>query len=266
MLYTEKNSTVKRPGTWIFVSDVHLGAKPVEQNTMVEKDLINLVSFCRDRGFEIILLGDFFDYWMEYPGFVVPPLGQNILQHFNIYHKETNKRTLFVTGNHDNWTNGYLPSIGFDLEHEYRILEDNDFSLMVMHGDGLSDPQTKFPRPFAHRLLRNSYFVSFYKWLFPPKTGWFLMRLFSNGNKKFGDKRIGISRRNRLGSWARQFVEKNEHIQAIVCGHLHKPSIWSHNGNTVMNCGSFRDKRSLGMYTDKKFKIVTWDSSKRMLA
>lgn len=239
---------------------MHLGADPAEQDTIVERDLMNLVSFCRDRDFEIILLGDFFDYWMEYPGFTVPPLGQSILQLFKSYHEETNKRTLFVTGNHDNWTNGYLTSIGFDLEHEYRILEDNDLSMMVMHGDGLSDPKVNFPRPFAHRLLRNSYFTAFYKWIFPPNTGWFLMRMFSNSNKKIGNKKIINSRTNILERWARQFVENNDHIQAIVCGHLHKPSIWSHNGDTVMNCGSFRDNRTLGLYTEKKFKIVTWDS------
>lgn len=233
---------------------------------IVERDLINLVSYCRDRDFEMIVLGDFFDYWMEYPGFIVPPLGLEILQFFEKYHKETEKRTLFVTGNHDNWTNGYLPSIGFDLEHEYRILEDGDFSVMVMHGDGLSDPNVNFPRPLAHRLLRNPYFLFFFKWLFPPETGWFLMRMFSRYSKKFADRRITGSQRIMLGNWARQFVQNKGHIQALVCGHLHKPSIWSQNGNTVMNCGSFRDNKTLGMYTDKKFKIVTWDSSKGLLS
>ncbi len=224
------------------------------------------MDFCREHRLEMVILGDFFDYWMEYPGKRVPPVGRMVLQHFRDYHVETGSHTLFVTGNHDNWTNGYLTDLGFDVEHEYRILTDSATSILVLHGDGLMDPAMRLTRPAKHRLLRNSYFVKMYQMLLPPRLGWIGMKLFSGRSRKFGKRNPETSRADMLDSWARNQVRTNNDIQAIVYGHHHRPMLWNEGGLTCMNCGFFGENKTLGLYANKAFEIVTWDVQNNLLS
>ena len=97
-------------------------------------------------------------------------------------------KTLYVTGNHDNWDFGYFDSVGFDTEHEYRILQTQDgLRVMTFHGDGLRDPAFRYPRPFVHRLLRNRMFTTGFQLFTSGRTGngameWFSARSRRNDN------------------------------------------------------------------------------------
>ena len=243
-----------------------MGAYTYEKNRVLEEQLMHLIDFCKEHELEIVILGDFFDYWMEYPGDRVPPVGQRVLQHFQQFHNQTGSHTLFVTGNHDNWTNGYLSKLGFDLEHEYRILEDAHITIMVLHGDGLSDPAMGLPRPRMHRILRNSYFIKLYQTFLPPRMGWAGMRLFSGTSRKRDIAHPDSRRRVELDAWARNRVLTDSRVQAVVYGHHHHPVLWKQHGLTCMNCGSFGENYSLGLYANKIFEIVTWDAERHLLA
>ncbi len=267
MSSTERNSISILPSrSLLFLSDVHLGGWSADKNRILEEQLIRLVDFCRENALEIVILGDFFDYWMEYPAGKVPPLGDRILEHFHRYHIRTGSHTLFVTGNHDNWTNGYLVDLGFDLEHEYRIIQDAETSIMVLHGDGLRDPAMGLPRPRMHRILRNAYFIKMYQTLLPPRLGWFGMRLFSRLSRTTGDAAPHSDGRAMLDEWAISKVLADDRIQAVVYGHHHRPVLWKQQGLTCMNCGSFGSDYSLGLYANKAFETVTWDAGSNTLA
>lgn len=265
MSYTEKNSSLIKPElSFLFLSDVHLGAFPEEQNRLLEDELVELVSYCEEKKLQIIILGDLFDYWMEYPD-CHPPVGEKLLHRFQQYHHKTGRRTLYITGNHDNWTRGYLDSLGFDIEHEYRIIETREISFMVMHGDGLQDAAMNFPRSLMNRILRNSYFVYIYQTLLPPRWGWQLMKLFSQNRKDNPDNAKNCNIRHSIDSWAKNRVSSDPSIQAIIYGHHHRPFLNSQNGNTCMNCGSFAGDKTVGLYTNKKFRIVNWNAADKML-
>ncbi len=260
MSFTEKNSIAVVPArSLIFLSDVHLGAYSEEKNRELEESVIRLIDHCQDHRLEIVILGDFFDYWMEYPGGRVPPLGGKVLEHFRQFHLRTGSHSLFVTGNHDNWTNGYLRDLGFDVEHEYRIIREADVSIMVLHGDGLSDRKMGLPRPLMHRILRNSYFVRLYQTLLPPGMGWTGMRFFSGSSRKSCEMNNKSHKRSALDAWARHKVLTDDRFQAIVYGHHHRPVLWRQHDLTCMNCGSFGNDFSLGLYANKTFEVVTWD-------
>ena len=67
----------------VFISDVHLGAFSRDSNDNIGHELVALITHCKKEHIEINILGDLFDYWMEYPekGFV-PKLGKNVLDAF----------------------------------------------------------------------------------------------------------------------------------------------------------------------------------------
>ncbi|NIU01308.1 MAG: hypothetical protein GWN62_08805, partial [Aliifodinibius sp.] len=99
----------------LFISDVHLGGFSDNKNERIESELIQLINYCQRNDIHLAVLGDLFDYWMEYPDFV-PNLGRKLLDRFESFNKELGP-TLYITGNHDNWTRNHLEDRGFYLIH-----------------------------------------------------------------------------------------------------------------------------------------------------
>ena len=59
----------------LFISDIHIGAFNNSVEEQIENDLIDLVNYAIDRNAQIYILGDLFDYWMEFTNSkYIPPL------------------------------------------------------------------------------------------------------------------------------------------------------------------------------------------------
>ena len=244
--------------THLFLADAHLGASTDKANNSgLEENLINLVEYCRKWGYYLHVLGDLFDYWMEYPD-RTPPVGHRLRNAFKEYHQNVGA-TLYVTGNHDNWDWYHFKSLGFDVEHECRLLKLGGLHLLALHGDGLQDKRWNLPRPLLHRMLRNHYFIKFYQKVLPPKAGWHLMRLFS-GTSRWGELHSMEKKQHKLNEWAEHNLNKHD-LDGILFGHDHKPRKLRFNGNFLLNPGSFQLFHTLGMYTSGQFKIVTWSET-----
>ncbi|MEX0929622.1 MAG: UDP-2,3-diacylglucosamine diphosphatase [Balneolales bacterium] len=238
---------------YLFISDVHLGGFSPEKNREIETDLLSMIDYAESMKMEIIILGDLFDYWMEYPD-RPPRVAPSVLERFAALHKKK-PGTLFITGNHDNWTGSYLKDIGFDIEHEYRMFDLDNNRIFLMHGDGLSDQVFGLPRPFFHRLIRNVYFVSLYKKILPARSGIGLMRLYSRINRQL--KAAFKPGNPRLDSWAVHHLK--EKADTVICGHHHKPLFSAFGNKVYMNLGNFFNDRTAGIYANKSFYLVTWD-------
>ncbi|HCI69619.1 MAG TPA: hypothetical protein DHV30_03060, partial [Balneola sp.] len=93
--------------TSLFISDVHLGAFDTNTEKKVEQELISLINYCCKHKIKIYVLGDLFDYWMEYPKKkFIPTVGKTVIEAFQKHNTEC-QPTTYITGNHDNWTYGY---------------------------------------------------------------------------------------------------------------------------------------------------------------
>ena len=241
----------------IFISDVHLGAFDDQTNHSLENDLIALIEYCEENSIQITILGDLFDYWMEYPD-SHPDLGNQLLDRFKVYNQSV-QNTLFITGNHDNWTSGFFKEIGFDVETEYRILELEGNRLLLLHGDGLREKKYKLPRPVLHRVLRHPFFIKFYQFCFPPHYGIHLMKLFSRMSRKKENFDI-----NRLSTWAEKTLGDFS-FDYIISGHDHFQREETFSGGNYINSGPFFKERKLLYYTNKRFHLVTWDAKEKQL-
>lgn len=241
----------------IFLSDVHYGAFDKDTDREVGLDLIRLIDFCDKNKIRLYILGDLFDYWMEYPDHF-PDLGTHILEAFQKYIKNTGS-VLYITGNHDNWTRGYFENLGFDVEPEYRILKLNGNDVLLHHGDGLRNSNMKLPRPLFHRLLRNRHFINLYQFFLPPKTGLKLMRKFSEHCRK-----RPVAGTKRLNSWAEDYLSKND-VDFVICGHDHIPRIETFPSGTYINSGTFYSHRTVVMYKNDDFNLVTWNGKHNTL-
>ncbi|MEX0778469.1 MAG: UDP-2,3-diacylglucosamine diphosphatase [Balneolales bacterium] len=249
---------ITRERVYLFISDAHLGGFSPEKNSDIEHDLISMIDYAESLEMSIIILGDLFDYWMEYPQ-RKPEIAPQLMARFQSFH-QNNPGTLYITGNHDNWTVDYFKRNGFDVEPEYRILDINGKQALLLHGDGLSNKSFKLPRPILHRVIRNSYFVGLYKKVLPAQTGITLMRIYSRLSRTF--KFWSVPGNPHLDNWAIKQLNKEE-INAVICGHHHKPVFRTFDNKVYMNLGNFFDDRTAGIFANNCFRLVTWDSSSK---
>lgn len=242
----------------LFISDVHLGGFSKKENAAIEQDLIALIHYCARKNIRIAILGDLFDYWMEYPNYT-PALGRKLLDCFEDFNRKMGP-TLFITGNHDNWTREHLCERGFYLEHEQHISSINGYKVMLLHGDGLSDRSHNLPRPNLHRLIRNKYFLKLYQLLLPPKMGIAVMKYFS----RFTRTLSGGECDQTLTGWARAKLESTD-IDLIICGHDHIPRSKYFTFGTYINLGTFYRHRTMVLYNNGTPSLVFWSNEMESL-
>lgn len=237
----------------LFLSDAHLGSLTDVENQRLEKELIRIIDFCEENHYTIFILGDLFDYWMEFPDYT-PHLGKKLLNRFSSFN-QSRDNPLFITGNHDYWTKDHFRKCGFDVEHEFRIIQVDDRSMFLTHGDGISNPDYGLPRPLLHRILRNSTFVSLFQFLFSGRTGNQVMKSFSELTRDNTDLNT-----NRLNNWAQDTLHKNT-FDYIITGHDHVPRVETFSGGTYINTGAFYLHSTAAVYNNGAVKLVEWDSA-----
>ena len=248
-----KEMTVLSP--MIFISDVHIGAFAPEKEQEIEQDLIHLIDFAEGHGYQISILGDLFDYWMEYPHHY-PSVGQPVLERFQKFNQKA-QPAIYITGNHDNWIDHHFDDLGFDVESEFRVLNFGGKRTLILHGDGVADKNIQLPRPLFHRLLRNPYFVTLYKFVFPPSLGIGLTKWFSRTSRSIllrEEKKCTVT----IDQWAEKLLQ-NKQYDTIICGHHHYPRYRNINEGLYVNLGNFFDKRTIAVYNNGEFNLVKWN-------
>ncbi len=239
----------------IFISDVHLGSTSPQSEQKTEQALLTLIQYSIENKAALYILGDLLDYWMEYPQKnFVPQFANTVLDAFEEYNK-TIQPAIFVTGNHDNWTFGHFKERGFDVEEEFRIVTIGDQKILLMHGDGFYNGSPKLKRPFFHRVLRNSTFISVFQNIFPPKYGLALMKTFSNTTRKRECKNP-IPLNNHV-----QTILNYPEIDFVLTGHDHVPRKETFKDGCYINLGTFFDDRSIAIYNNDTFNLVRWMAS-----
>lgn len=234
----------------IFLSDVHLGAFSDEKNQSLENELISLLDYCQAREIQIHILGDLFDYWMEFPDYI-PSIGYLLVSRFKKYNQAMGNNTTYITGNHDYWTKSHFEENGFKVEHEYVNLELGESNVFMCHGDGLSDEQYNLPRPMLHKFIRHPKFITFYQAVLSGKTGLHLMKSFSSFT------RDDFAETERLNKWARHML-RNFQYDVIISGHDHVPRRETFADGTYINTGAFFKFQTVLKYNKGSFELVTW--------
>ncbi|MBO6792335.1 MAG: metallophosphoesterase [Balneolaceae bacterium] len=238
----------------LFISDVHLGAHPPKKEAEIEHSLICLIKYAIRNKAKLYVLGDLFDYWMEFPNSdFIPQVGKPVLEAFKNYNTEVGQ-CLFVTGNHDNWTRGYFKSLGFDVEPNFRSLQIFDRNVLVMHGDGHWQNHPSLSRPLLHRILRSKLFLMVYQGILPKSVAINLMRLFSNTTRKIDDKDP-----NPLNNNAKFILEQSE-VNVVLSGHDHIPRVETFNSGLYINLGTFFHHGTLVRGFENSFDLVHWDA------
>jgi len=140
-----------------FLSDAHLGSLAIERGWAHQKQVIDLLEEMSKDAVSIYMLGDIFDFWMEYFAH------DKSKRQFHPLCKEIRKLVkqgihvhMFI-GNHDLWTFGGLAQLtGAEIHYEPCTIIRYGKSLYLSHGDGLLPRhwETLYPKEVQKKIRR----------------------------------------------------------------------------------------------------------------
>ena len=215
-----------------FISDAHLGFSP-----SLDKEggsvLLKFLEEISDRAEKLFIVGDLFDFWVEYK-WAIRPDYFDILCGLKKLH-EKGVEIHYCLGNHDFALGGFLKNrIGIRIHRENWRGELQGVKTMVIHGDGLrkGDRANRFLR----RILRNRFLQRLYR-ILHPGLGVPLAEFFSRLSRRhFPPRRMKeILEEYRL--IARDFLRNGTRI--VVIGHTHHPEIVNFDSGVYCNTGNW---------------------------
>lgn len=168
-----------------FLSDAHLGSWAMPRSWAQQKKLIDLLEEMSKDAASIYMLGDMFDFWMEYY------IHDKSKRQYHPFCKELRKlakkgiHVHLFTGNHDLWTFGGLAALtNAEIHYEPCTIIRYGKSIYLAHGDGLlpSNWESLYPKEVQKKIrgfmrLREIFRNPFLQFCFrslPPRWGnWF---------------------------------------------------------------------------------------------
>jgi UDP-2,3-diacylglucosamine hydrolase len=245
--------------TVLIISDVHLGGFDSLRNLELMHTFSEIVDYCILNNHVLVINGDLLDYYMQYPDFI-PEVAQQAFTVLQSYVKQSATPPIYITGNHDNWDDGYIEKIGCETIHEEKLLTIDGKKVFIAHGDGLNNPSYKLPRPSMHRMLRNKRFVRYFKFFTTGPLGNQLMKWFSMINRWLSaDNKKTI---RRIDTWAESMLCRDD-IDVIVAAHHHNTRFTKFDKKLYINTGCFFKDKTAALYTNGDFRLVKWDMHQR---
>lgn len=201
-----------------FASDIHLGLPNHEISLRREKHFVNWLNEIRKDAAEIYLVGDIFDFWVDYKK--VAPRGFTRFLGTIASIVDCGIPVHFFTGNHDIWMYDYLPEeLGITLHRKEYIIERNNKRIFIAHGDGLGPGDHKF------KLLKKVFTNPFLQWCFSRLHPNFALWIGHSWSRKsrFGQRKIPTyfgEDKEWLVLYAKEKLQK-EHYDYFIFGHRH---------------------------------------------
>jgi UDP-2,3-diacylglucosamine hydrolase len=236
-----------------FVSDVHLGAQALSDNTMRERLFADWLSEISADAEAVFLMGDIFDFWFEYRK-VVPRGHTRVLGRIADL-TDSGIPVHFFTGNHDIWVFDYLPlETGVTVHRDFYATELMGKKFFLAHGDGL-DKNDK-----GYLMLKKIFKSRVLQWLFArlhPNFAVGIAHRWSK-NSRLSKKVSGPvfeAENEGMYEFALSVLEK-EHFDYFIFGHRHRLANLEMNENTrFILLGEWIKTFSYGVFDGEKFEL-----------
>ncbi len=228
----------------LILADIHFGKADAGAERSKEKELVACLEFFADRGLsEVVLLGDVFEYYIEYRHLI--PKGYSRFQGKLADLADAGVAISYFAGNHDPWHRDY-----FAREFGAAMFMDTDERLLggmryhFFHGDGAPALGGLYGK--LKRVLRHPIPVSIYKSVLPGDVGVSLARWVNN---KFSAKRRSMQTVDGLRKHAEGILTRKD-VDIVVMGHSHFPEKRAMAGGLYLNPGSWHYQRTFALITD----------------
>ena len=267
--------------THLFLADVHLGGS-ILMGENYEKGLCSLINYAAQKKIQLYLLGDVFDYWMEFPAqksekkpfksiqslreTTLPPLGSSVLDTLKKYNQACGP-AYYILGNHDYWDAGYFASIGCKVFNDGCTIDLDRQTVCLLHGDGLPTKKTRIhgnlitplKRPILHTILRSKTFITLFQFFFAPNQAWSMMKAFSNFSKKKEKPALA-----NIDSTLKNLINFSD-IDLVIAGHDHLARTVHTKGGKYINTGPYYENNLVLTYSKQGWVHAEWDERQSKL-
>ena len=240
-----------------FASDNHLGLPHSEASLVREKHFVSWLEEVRKDAAAIYLLGDLFDFWIEYK--TVVPKGFVRLLGKLAELSDSGIPITFFTGNHDLWMRDYFQKeLNITVYRKPITLTIGTTRFFIGHGDGLG------PGDKGYKLMKKLFTNPFSQWLFRwlhPDLGVRLGQYLSKKNKLIsGEEDVKFLGEDK--EWLVTYSQKKlkeEHFDYFVFGHRHLPLEIELNQNSkYINLGDWITHNTYAVFDGTTLKLKTW--------
>ncbi|MEO0140154.1 MAG: UDP-2,3-diacylglucosamine diphosphatase [candidate division WOR-3 bacterium] len=204
-----------------FAGDCHFEPKPDPERLSRFLMFLNEI----DEGDTLVLLGDIFDFWFEYPDMIQAG-------HFPILcaFKELSERAeiFYIPGNHDIWAGRLLESFGPKVRKGGVMFDLGGNRLIAVHGDMIGR------RNSLGRLILGNPFLTWMYSLIHPALG---VPLASWVSKLSRVKSGRLELPPEVTAW--MLKEMTEDIRCLVAGHFHTPFLRKVNDKVLACAGDW---------------------------
>ncbi len=231
-----------------FVSDTHFGAgEPKDHSLRVQR-------FCTwvgqlDDASHLYLLGDIFDFWLDYPTFM-PKTHLEVLYALRRL-LDRGVEIRFLGGNHDVWCADYLrESLGIPSLEAGAVVEHQGLRLRLNHGDGLLSSDRFYS--LFRRAVRHPTLVFIAKAIHPE----ILHRLALFISRR--SRAAGRSSRPEILRLIERYGESHSHadVDHLVTGHVHTPCQIEFEDWTFTNLGDWVSSYTVGRLHEGRLEVL----------
>lgn len=202
---------------FLIVSDIHLGAVPVE----TERRFRAFLAHAAASASGLLINGDLFDFWFEYRS-VVPRKHYRVLAALRDV-VESGVPTWFVGGNHDAWGGSFLSDeVGLTIIQGPTEMEIGGRRALIAHGDAVGHGDLGYR--LLRRAIRHPLTVGAFRLLHPDLGARIADRVSSTEEKAHGES--GAKHRAEpIRAWGVAALRSRPELDLVVTGHAHLPEI-----------------------------------------
>lgn len=234
-----------------FVSDAHLGA--IIPSFEHRQDY--LFSFFSDfvRGSShLFLVGDIFDFWVEYAHAIRPDYFQALHQLRNLV--ESGTEVHYLAGNHDFALGPFLErEVGIRVHADTLDITLQGRNIHLYHGDGLVKADVGYR--ILRKILRNPTLQKMYK-LLHPNLGVALAGFCSGSSRSLLSLRHNPARLAEYRLRAHQ--KMNEGTDIVIYGHTHNPEITRWGDKAYCNTGGWIQRYTFAMLENGHINVYDY--------
>jgi UDP-2,3-diacylglucosamine hydrolase len=239
---------------YYFISDVHLGYGPPQEDREREKRLMQLLDeiLVQARAGEVgavFVVGDLFDSWFEFSS-VIPR--RHVRTIAGLARIAELAPVEYLMGNHDFGHRNYfekelsIPVHRGDIE---RTLLGKRF--YIAHGDGKAANDTGYL--ILRSILRNPILQAGYR-LVHPDLGIRFAEWISGRSRAYTDQRDALHKIDGLRAFAEKIINGGS-IDFVVMGHRHAPQLITLEKGTYINLGDWIHSYTYGIFDESGFRI-----------
>ncbi|MGB9703021.1 MAG: UDP-2,3-diacylglucosamine diphosphatase [Candidatus Kapaibacteriota bacterium] len=232
-----------------FISDIHLGFKPKEENKLTENRLLEFFDMISKDAETLVILGDLFDFWFDYRKVIPKNFFRTTTGIYNLIQK--NIRVIYIIGNHDfGHYNFFQNDIGVELIQNDLEITFYGKKFYLSHGDGKSYNDTGYK--IIKKILRNPLNQKLYR-LIHPDIGIWLASGSSRKSRHYTDSK-NYGEKDGMLDFAKKKID--EGFDYVIMGHKHKVQFVNYKNGYYINLGEWIINPHYGKFDGNEFQLI----------